>query len=148
MIIIICFRYLQEMRHFVLVQMTSYDCILFAGISYMINSHTFDCKLSPLTNVSGDAIETDDHHHIRMRTTEEMFRIGTRPFVYEGVTKVRGIPVDVFSRLDHSPKPPYGKVHFYVEVFGIVNHLDEVQGVCVGYFVTCSAPPQLVVYQA
>ena len=92
----------------------------------MINSHTFDCKLAPLTNLSGDAIETDDHHHIRIRTAQEMFRIDSRPYVYEGVTKARGIPVDVFSILKHSPRPPYGKVRFYIEVFPIANHLDEV----------------------
>ena len=88
----------------------------------MINSHTFDCELAPLTNLSGDAIETDDHHHIRIRTAQEMFRIDSRPYVYEGVTKARGIPVDVFSILKHSPRPPHGKVRFYSR-FYTLKHL-------------------------
>ena len=78
----------------------------------MINSHTFDCEITPLPNKSWDVTETEDHHHIRMRTTEELFRRDHNDSVYEGVTTVRGIPVDVFSALRPSRRNPKEMVKF------------------------------------
>ena len=82
------------------------DGLCFAGLSYTINSRTFDCEMAPLTNESWDVTETEDHHHIRMRTTEEFFGRDHTDFVYEGVTTVRGIPVDVFSAIRPSRRHP------------------------------------------
>ena len=72
----------------------------------MINSRTFACEVTPLTNRSWDATETDDHHHIRMRTTDEFFGLDHNDYVYEGYTKVREVPADIFSRLRPSRRHP------------------------------------------
>lgn len=64
----------------------------------MINSRTYDCKLSPLTNKSWDSVDIDNEHHIRMKTANEFFLLDANDFVYEGMANVRGAPVDIFSR--------------------------------------------------
>ena len=65
----------------------------------MINSRTYDCKLSPLTNRSWDSVDVDNEHHIRMKAANEFFLLNaTNDFVYEGMENVRGAPVDVFAR--------------------------------------------------
>ena len=70
---------------------------VYQGIAYEIDVRTFDCEMRPLDNKSWDVAETDDHHHIRMRTTEEFLRLNHKDYIYEGVTNLRGIPADIFS---------------------------------------------------
>lgn len=76
------------------------------GILYEINSRTAECEMKPLTNKSWDSTEGDDHHHIRMRTSEEFFGLNHDDYIYEGQASVRGIQADVFSRIRHSRRHP------------------------------------------
>eukprot|EP00795_Rhopilema_esculentum_P010656 gene10656-19398_t len=76
------------------------------GIMYTIDVNTFDCKVKPLSNRSWDSVETEDHHHIRMKTTNEFMGIDGQRYIHEGFTTVRGIPVDVFSNMMPSRRHP------------------------------------------
>ena len=80
--------------------------LIIAGILYEINSRTAECEMKPLTNKSWDSTEGDDHHHIRMRTSEEFFGLNHDDYIYEGQASVRGIQADVFSRIRHSRRHP------------------------------------------
>ena len=73
---------------------------------YTIDVNTYDCKVKPLSNRSWDAVETEDHHHIRMKTTNEFMGIDGQRYIHEGFTTVRGIPVDVFSNMMPSRRHP------------------------------------------
>ena len=48
-----------------------------------------------LPNTSVDSTTKDEEHKLRIRTTEEFFRMDSN-YTYEGVANIRGIPTDVF----------------------------------------------------
>ncbi|XP_022783537.1 uncharacterized protein LOC111324282 [Stylophora pistillata] len=73
------------------------------GISYNISTGKSGpvCKISALSSlIHAVDVHSDGHHHIRMKTTHELFntpqRNGSSPLIYKGSTTVRGIDVDIW----------------------------------------------------
>ena len=72
------------------------------GIGYNITNYLGEatCSLYNLTQRSMGAAE-DENHHIRMKTTQELFEIspgknGSSMLVYKGSASVRGINADIW----------------------------------------------------
>ena len=71
------------------------------GISYNISGGQYgtSCRLFNLTLREMDATD-DGSHHIRMKTTQELFNTphtnGSSSLVYKGSTTVRGISADIW----------------------------------------------------
>lgn len=65
------------------------------GISYVIDSTTMKCAMSPIPLKSWDGLETLDHHHIRMRSSSEFFGLNVKKYGCKGSSSIRGIPADV-----------------------------------------------------
>lgn len=87
------------------------------GINYSINARTFECKAKPLGNRTWDAKETDDHHHIRMRTATEFWGLDHPDYIYEGYRDVRGVPADIFARKSPSRRRPGSFVSYDLMTF-------------------------------
>ena len=72
------------------------------GIIYNISSNKSGtvCKASFETHNDRWFAADSGHHHIRMRTTQELFNIpqrnGSSPLVYKGTASVRGIDADIW----------------------------------------------------
>ena len=73
------------------------------GISYNISTGKTGpvCNISALSSLTGTwDVYRDGHHHIRMKTTHQLFntpqRNGSSPLIYKGSSTVRGIDVDIW----------------------------------------------------
>ncbi len=68
--------------------------IIISGIKYEINGETMSCSMSPIPMDSWDAVETDDHHHIHMKSSNEFFGLNMKKYACKRPAMVRGIPVN------------------------------------------------------
>ena len=63
------------------------------------------------------------HHHIRMKTTQELFNIpqrnGSSPLIYKGTASVRGISADIWVGKFLRRNTKTNKSHEVTEVFKI-----------------------------
>ncbi len=93
----------------------------------MIDSNTMQCSMEPITMKSWDSVETADHHHIRMKTSDEFFGTNVKEYSCKGNTTVRGIPAQVMASTRNGTRSnPNEKVSLRVTViprsWGYCNH--------------------------
>jgi len=111
------------------------------GIIYNISSG----KTGTVCNTSFETLNNDkwfaeesEHHHIRMKTTQELFNIprrnGSSPLVYKGTASVRGINTDIWVGKTMIMNRKTNKSHEVTEVFKIQMFYIFTDSETINYF--------------